>query len=75
MKDNYKTTDIVLAAFLRIHQCSLLGIEKQGQKGTFVFEDAPEELIKSYHLGNALVEPTQFNNVIKQLSVSVRSID
>lgn len=75
MKDEYRTTDIVLAAYLRINQCVMLGIEKQGQKGTFVFENVPDELIKVYHLGNASVEPIVFNNIIKQLSVSVRSMD
>lgn len=71
----FRTTDIVLAAYLRINQCVMLGIEKQGQKGTFIFEDVPEEMVKVYHLGNALVEPIVFNNLIKQLSVSVRSME
>jgi hypothetical protein len=75
MKDDYKTTDIVLAAYLRINQCAMLGIEKQGQKGTFIFENVPDELLKLYHLGNASVEPILFNNMVKQLATSVRNVD
>lgn len=75
MYTEYKTTDIVLAAFLRLKGCSMLGIEKQGQKGTFVFENVGENLVREYDLGNALVEPVAFNNAIKSLTTSVRRID
>lgn len=71
----YKTTDIVLAAFLRLNGVVLVGIEKQGQKGTFVFESVSEELVSSYDLGKARVEPVQFNNTVKSLTTSVRRID
>lgn len=75
MHVEYKTTDIVLAAFLRMKGCSMLGIEKQGQKGTFVFENVSDDLIRAYDLGNGSVEPVAFNNAIKQLTTSVRRID
>lgn len=75
MHTEYKTTDIVLAAFLRLSGCSMKGIEKQGQKGTFVFENISEKLIREYDLGNALVEPVAFNNAIKSLTTSVRRMD
>lgn len=75
MHAEYRTTDIVLAAFLRLKGCSMLGIEKQGQKGTFVFENISECLVREYDLGNASVEPVAFNNAIKQLTTSVRRID
>lgn len=75
MHTEYKTTDIVLAAFLRLKGCSMLGIEKQGQKGTFVFENVNDCLVRDYDLGNAVVEPVAFNNAIKQLTTSVRRID
>jgi hypothetical protein len=71
----YKTPDIVLAAYLRISGCHLVGIEKQGQKGTFVFHDVNDTLIASYDLGQALVEPVALNNMIKQLTTSVRRIE
>lgn len=72
---DYKTTDIVLAAFLKLSGCSMSGIEKQGQKGTFVFTDVDLELVKEYDLGKARVEPVAFNNTIKQLTTSVKRMD
>ena len=74
MKENYETTDIVLAAYLRLNNCSLIHINKIGQQGTFVFSSVPEELITNYQLGNGKVEPRLFNNMVRQLSTSVRNI-
>lgn len=75
MHSEYKTTDITLAAFLRLSGCQMTGIEKQGQKGTFVFIEVDDQLIIDYDLGKALVEPVAFNNAIKQLTTSVRRMD
>lgn len=75
MQGEYRTSDIVLASFLRLNKCQMLGIEKQGQKGTFVFTNVPDELIRAYDLGNASVEPVAFNNAIKSLTTSVRRME
>ena len=75
MYSEYKTTDIVLAAFLKVNGVSMSQIEKVGQRGTFVFTDVDSELLSAYDLGNATVEPVAFNNSIKQLTTSVRRID
>jgi hypothetical protein len=72
---HYKTTDIILAAFLRLSGCPMLGIEKQGSRGTFVFDSMDDKLIQTYDLGQALVEPAAFNNMIRQLTTSVRRVD
>lgn len=72
MHSEYKTSDIVLASYLKLSGCQMLRIEKQGQKGTFVFENVRDELIQAYDLGKAQVEPVAFNNAIKQLTTSVR---
>jgi hypothetical protein len=69
---NYKTTDIILAATLRVHGYMLHLIELNGKKGTFIFEDVDQEFITDYDLGNIKVEPISFNNNIKQLTTSVR---
>jgi hypothetical protein len=71
----YKTTDIVLAAFLRLNGHPIAQIEKNGLKGTFVFSNIGDDLLKKYDLGQALVEPVAFNNMIKQLTTSVRRIE
>lgn len=73
--DEYRTSDIVLASFLRLCGYQMTRIEKQGQKGTFVFCNINEQSLVDYDLGNALVEPVAFNNAIKQLTTSVRRID
>lgn len=75
MHSEYKTSDIVLAAFLRLSGCQMSGIEKQGQKGTFVFVNVDDALVVDYDLGRARAEPVSFNNAIKQLTTSVRRMD
>lgn len=75
MHQEYKTTDIVLAAYLRLSGAALVRIDKVGQKGTFVFQNVRDELISTYDLGQALVEPVQFNYNIKSLTTSVRRIE
>jgi Domain of unknown function (DUF5659) len=75
MHTEYKTPDIVLAAYLKLSGCAMLRIDKQGQKGTFVFENVSEEVIRTFDFGQARVEPVSFNNMIKQLTTSVRRMD
>lgn len=75
MHTEYKTSDIVLASYLKMSQCQMLRIEKQGQKGTFVFSNVADSLVRAYDLGKAVVEPVAFNNTIKQLTTSVRRMD
>ncbi len=68
----YRTTDIILAACLRLEGFTMQSIELSGNKGTFVFEDIDEEFVNAYDLGQCQVEPVTFNNMIKQLTTSVR---
>lgn len=68
----YSTTDIILAACLKVHGCEVERIEKQGNKGTFVFLNVPEKFVADYDLGKILVEPIAFNNAIKSLTTAVR---
>lgn len=68
----YKTTDIVLAASLRVHNYKMNSIEILGNRGTFVFEDVDQDFLMQYDLGKCLVEPVAFNAGIKQLTTSVR---
>ncbi len=71
-QNEFKTTDIILAACLRVHGFEMISIEKQGNKGTFIFNNVDNEFILNYDLGKILVEPIAFNNAIKQLTTSVR---
>ncbi len=68
----FKTSDIILAACLKITEANMVKIELNGNKGTFIFEDVDAEYIDDYDLGKCLVEPVTFNNAVKQLTTSVR---
>jgi hypothetical protein len=68
----FETTDIVLAACLRIKGYKMVNIVKQGNKGTFVFEQVQESVVNQYDLGQLLVEPRALNNEIKALTTAAR---
>jgi len=72
--ESFKTTDIVLAAVLRLNDIELIDIEVAGNKGTFIFTNVDSGFLIQYDLGKALVEPVAFNNMIKQLTTSVRRL-
>ena len=72
MDNDFRTTDIVLAASLRVHSYNMTSIERSGNKGTFIFENVDDDFIQKFDLGNISVEPVTFNNAIKQLTTSVR---
>lgn len=70
--EEFRTTDIVLAASLKVHGNTMTSIERNGNKGTFIFVDVDDDFIQKFDLGNISVEPVTFNNAIKQLTTSVR---
>lgn len=70
--ESFRTSDIILAATLRLTDVELIDIEVVGNKGTFVFTNIDDDFICQYDLGKCLVEPVAFNNMIKQLTTSVR---
>lgn len=72
MNKQFKTTDIILAASLRVHDYTMVSIEVIGTRGTFIFNDVDDKFLNEYDLGKCLVEPISFNNGIKQLTTSVR---
>lgn len=72
IREKFRTTDINLASVLKLKGYVLADIERNGNKGTFVFLDVEDDDIKEFDLGKTLVEPVSFNNTIKQLTTSVR---
>ncbi len=66
------TTDIVLAAFLKVCGYKMVEILKNGNKGTFIFDDVPDDIINEYDLGNSRVEPKALNSEIKALTTAAR---
>lgn len=71
----YRTSDIVLASYLRLMGYEIAKIEKVGMKGTFVFENVSDDHIQEYDFGRARVEPAAFNNTIKSLTTAVRRME
>lgn len=67
-----ETTDIVLAAYLKVIGCELQEIQRTGNRGTFVFNNVNPETIKEYDLGRAQVEPKALNYEIKALTTAAR---
>lgn len=72
MNNKFCTTDIVLAAYLKIQGYKMSEIVKNGSKGTFVFAAVPEDVIDSYDLGQTMVEPKSLNYEIKSLTTATR---
>lgn len=71
-RGEYRTTDIVLAASLRVHGYKMTSIEISGGRGTFIFDGVDSDFLIQYDLSKCSVEPVAFNNAIKQLTTSVR---
>lgn len=74
MKRHIETSDIVLAASLKVKGYKLDRIEKQGNRGIFCFADVDDEVLNEFDLGKSLVEPVSFNNAIKALTTATRRI-
>ena len=74
MTRNIETSDIVLAAMLKVKGQKLDKIEKQGNRGIFCFSDVDDAILEEFDLGKSLVEPVAFNNAIKALTTATRRI-
>jgi hypothetical protein len=73
-KRHIETSDIVLAASLKVKGYKLDRIEKQGNRGVFCFADVDDNTLTEFDLGKSLVEPVSFNNAIKALTTATRRI-
>lgn len=69
-----ETSDIVLAASLKVKGYKLDRIEKTGNRGIFCFADVDESVLNEFDLGKSMVEPVSFNNAIKALTTATRRI-
>lgn len=72
MKATFETVDIILAAYLKVKGYKLLNIIKNGNRGTFVFDVVPLEVLEEYDFGNATVEPKSLNSEIRSLTTATR---
>lgn len=74
MKQNVETSDIVLAATLKVNGFRLDRIEKDGRRGVFCFADVDTKVLEEFNLGQALVEPVALNNAVKALTTATKRI-
>ena len=73
--DLFKTIDLNLAAWLNYQGKELLFIEKEGNRGTFVFGAIEPALLKEYNSSAARVEPKKFGTITRHLTRCVRSAE
>lgn len=70
--NTFKTADIVLASYLKSIGHTMIEIERQGNRGTFVFTDIPRTIISEYDLGKARAEPRALSAEIRALTTAAR---
>ena len=66
----YEVTDFPLACFLRAIGYQIAGVRAGvGSRRFFLFEDGPERKrdVSKFYAGTALVDPSEFSRVIKDL--------
>jgi hypothetical protein len=73
-KRHIETSDIILAAALKVKGYKLDRIEKQGNRGMFCFADVEAIVLSEFDLGKCLIEPIAFNNAVKALTTATRRI-
>lgn len=74
MQQHVETSDIVLAATLKVKGFRLDRIEKDGKRGIFCFADVDDSALSEFNLGQALVEPVSLNNAVKALTTATKRI-
>ena len=73
----YGTSDIVLAASLKMHgaqlqRISITSLPSGAKRGVFHFADINDEDLFAFDAGNFMVEPISFNSEIRALNASIR---
>lgn len=74
MITEYRTSDIVLAACLKMERVKLERIDREGRRGIFVFVNVPEEFISNFDSGLMLVEPASFNSEVRTLNTAIKRL-
>ncbi len=72
---SYETTDLTLAAALRMHDVQLDRIVlTDNKRGGFFFNNVPMKLLEEYDLQQMKVEPFAFHRMIVALSTAVKRL-
>ena len=69
---DYNTQDLCLAAYLKLNGAKIVSITKDGSRGTFHLSDVDQQLLTAFSIGEATVEPQQYNNMVRTLTTSVK---
>lgn len=72
MRTSFETIDIILAAYLKVKGYKLQNIIRNGNRGTFIFDPIPADVLEAYDLGSALIEPKALNNEVRSLTTATR---
>lgn len=72
MRTAFETVDIILAAYLKVKGYKLQNIIRNGNRGTFVFDVIPSDVLEEYDLGNGLIEPKALSSEIRSLTTATR---
>lgn len=73
-KNRIETSDICLAASLRVYGYILQEILKEERRGIFVFVEVDDDIVSKYNLGQLLVEPNAFHAAVKFLTMAVKRV-
>lgn len=73
-KNRIETSDICLAASLRVYGYTLEEILKEERRGIFVFIEVDDDIVTKYNLGQLLVEPNAFHAAVKFLTMAVKRV-
>lgn len=73
-KIRIETSDICLAASLRVYGYTLQEILKEERRGIFVFVEVDDDIVSKYNLGQLLVEPNTFHAAVKFLTMAVKRV-
>jgi hypothetical protein len=76
---SYGTSDIVLAATLKMHGCQLERISMTNlpsglRRGVFHFADVTDEMLFDFDAGKFMVEPVSFNSEIRALNAAIKRV-
>lgn len=72
---DFQTTDLVLAAVLRLNDNEMSHIELTGKgrtRGIFHFKEVDSEFLMDFEHGNVRVEPSEFHSMTRRLTDSIR---
>lgn len=72
MKRNIETSDLTLAAFLKLNGFKLDYIEKRGKQSYFCFVDVLNQKLEEFNAGKSLVEPMAYDEAFKALAASIK---